>query len=699
MSQVRQQKRTLKVGILGCGRMADNHVQAIKAATGELVAVADVNIESARRLAKRCGIQNAYGSLEEMLQAEQLDVLHIVTPPAEHYECAKAAIEHGVSVFIEKPVVFTTEQISDLYNRAVTNRVLVCPDFLLLFHPKLQKVLRLVNSGRLGRILHIDSHLRVDPAILHASEIRDGAALHWSYKLPGGVLHNYITHPLYIALYFSGKIRKITAVGRAFGGLPQELVDHLTLHIDGEKCSASVVLSFHIQPATQELRIYGESGSAYINFDWQIASVDFPGSLPRLIHRAISPYLHAAQLCWEATSSIWKFLRGKVVSIESLCILTSRFYDSIRQSCQPPISRELTVEVVRAEELIVEQAGKLHLNTQDRPSGQNNIRHPERVLVTGGSGYVGEHVVKQLVDAGYYVRAMVRPTSRLERIEPLGVELMFGDVRNIEDVRRAASGMDLVVHMAAAVTGRPETMVDIAVQGTRNITTVAAELGIKRGVYLSSMSVYDFSKLKNGDRVAENSPLEEHPELRGGYTLAKRQAEDVILPHLSEHNPSWTILRPAVIVGNRDLAIGIGKQIGRTLICFSNARKTLRLIHVEEVASAIVQILQAEKTGGQIFVLSHQPVSLREYVDTCVRAKQPGILHVFYVPYFLTWLAGIARRLMGRGSGFNRQQLSYMYRDVAADSSSLARQIGWQPKNHLLPTLVAESTSHQNQTL
>ena len=697
MAQVEQAKRVLQAGIVGCGRVADHHARAIKAAGARLAGVADVNLENARRLAQTHGVENAYGSLEELLQGHALDVVHVVTPPAYHYECAKTAIEYGCSVLVEKPMVYSAEQAADLYERAARNHVSVCPDFILMFHPKMQQVMGLLESGQLGRALHVDSHLRIDPGVLQAAEIREAAGLHWSYKLPGGVLHNYITHPLYMALYFAGKLRGLTVSGRDFGMLPQNLVDHLTVQIDGEKCSASIMLSFHVQPAIQEMRVYCEKGNVYINFDWQIVTVETPGAVPRIVHRALGTYFHAARLSRESTGSIWKFVRHKIVPYAGLRLLTTRFYDSILQSTPPPISRELTMDVAQAEDMIIAGAGKLHLDLEDRPSRQANVSRPERVLVTGAAGYVGSHVVKQLVSAGYYVRALVRSASRVERLESLGIEIVFGDVRSREAVESAAQGMDVIVHLAAAVSGRRDFMVETAVAGTRNIASVAAEQQMKRVIYISSMSVYDFLKLKDGDLITEDSPLEDSPEVRGAYTVAKRQAEDVALSHLSDQNPAWTILRPSVIVGRgRDLAAQVGKQIGNTLICLSPSRKNLRLVHVEEVGLAVVRLLEHPNSQGQVFTISQDPVSLRQFVDTCIRPAHHGKLRAIYVPYFMILPAaktfGILKKVTGRGPGLDRSQLIYAYRDVGVDSSRLRRETGWEPRQKILPSLVAELT-------
>jgi predicted dehydrogenase/nucleoside-diphosphate-sugar epimerase len=698
MTSDNKQQRTLRIGIVGCGRVAEFHARAVQSASNaQLVGVADLNGGSAQRFANEHKITNVCSSLEELLSVCKLDAVHIVTPPAYHYELAKAAIERGVSVFVEKPVAFNAWQVSELYDRAVEKRVLLCPDFIQIFHPTMIRALHLLEVGRLGRVVHVESHMYIDRAtVQQAPELYEATGLHWTYRLPGGLLHNYISHPLYMALYFAGRFKSLSVTGRAHGSLPQELVDHLAVQIDGEKCSASVVLSLVSKPADQDIRLYCENGTVYVNFDSRTLLVDCPGSLPAFVNHGIGNYLLAARLSKEATRNIWSRLRGRLTPYGGMHVLASRFYDSILASTEPPISRDLTVDVVRAEELIFEQSGKLQLDTRRRDSRQVKVKHPERVLATGAAGYVGFHVVKKLLDANYYVRVLVRPTSRIDRLEELGVEVIFGDVRRPEDISQAADGMDVIVHMAA-VNGRPKFMVDTAVDGIQNVARAARLRQVKRVIYISSMSIYDYTK-NDGSWITEDSPLDDRPELRGSYTLAKSKAECIALAHLSDQSPAWTILRPSLVVGRgRDLATAVGKRFGQTLVCLSAPSKRLRLIHVEDVADAVREVLRNKNTESRIFTVSHAPVRLSEYINQCVRSIPQETIRVVYVPYFCAWMGakvlGVLRKTLRRGNGINQRQLSYLYSDVGADSASLGREIGWQPRQDILKTLATESTS------
>ena len=681
-----QSGKTLRVAIVGCGRVAEQHIHAIQALRcAQIVGVADVNQEKAKRLAELAGTDNIHSSLESLLNSTTLDVVHIVTPPAFHYEYAKKIIDQGVAAFVEKPFVFSPSEVEDLYLRAAARRVLLCPDFTQLFHPHMQRAIAMVESGQLGRAIHVESHMYLDPADLQGPEVQEARGIHWSYNLPGGVLHNFISHPLSLVLYFAGSPEEATVCGNSYGTLPQGLVDHLVVQIRGSKCSASVTLSLATKPGSMDVRIFCERGLVSVNFDSQTLLVESLRPLPRAINRGIASFAVAYQLTKQATGNILRFVSGKLVPYAGLRVLTARLYESILTSSPAPIGPELSHAVVRAEEIVFQQAGKVHLDIATRASQHVRTLQTDHILVTGAGGYVGYQLVKTLVASGYRVRALVRPLSRIEKLEELGVEIVFGDVRFLDDVRLAAENIDVIVHAAAAVRGRLQFMTESAVQGTKNVAEAAASLGVKRVIYLSSMSVYDFAKLRDGDSVTEDSPLEEQPRLRGWYTFAKRQAEDVALIHLKDPTPAWTIVRPAVIIGaGRAPAAAVGSTVGSMVICCSPGRKKLRLIHVEDVVAAIVCLLQNEITKHQIYTLSNRPISLREYVDSEIRQKGTPT-RVIYVPYFATWMGtraiNILNKVRGKESRISMRQLKYLYRDVSSNSNLLIQQTGWQPRH------------------
>ncbi len=116
------------------------------------------------------------------------------------------------------------------------------------------------------------------------------------------------------------------------------------------------------------------------------------------------------------------------------------------------------------------------------------------ILVTGGSGFVGGHVVHALRAAGRDVRCLVRDRRRGERLEAWGCELLEGDVTEPESLRAAVAGCDTVVHLVAIRQGKPEAFQRIMIGGTRNLIAAAREAGVGRFVLMSALGTTEETK-------------------------------------------------------------------------------------------------------------------------------------------------------------------------------------------------------------
>jgi uncharacterized protein YbjT (DUF2867 family) len=116
------------------------------------------------------------------------------------------------------------------------------------------------------------------------------------------------------------------------------------------------------------------------------------------------------------------------------------------------------------------------------------------ILVTGGSGFVGGHVVHALRAAGQEVRCVVRDRRRGERLEAWGCELLEGDVTDPESLRAAVAGCDTVVHLVAIRQGKPEAFQRIMIEGTRNLIAAAREARVGRFVLMSALGTTEETK-------------------------------------------------------------------------------------------------------------------------------------------------------------------------------------------------------------
>lgn len=675
----------IRVGIVGCGRVAEKHLGFInKADNAEVVALVDIAEDNARKLGSKYGVRNIYTSLEDMVNSTEINVLHILTPPVYHYSNATLAIKNNINVLIEKPMVLRAEEAFNIYKLADEKKVSVCVDYIHLFTPCMQEAIKLIKSGRYGRIIHIESYYCPE---INQSELRESSRdnkIHWSYELPGGILHNYISHPLYLVLYWIGKPKRVTTVGKSFGTLPQGLTDHLDILIEGDEINANITLSCASRPPLHYLKIFCEKGVIFVNLNALTVLVDDDFRLPRAVSRAIYNLSQSYQLFSSTLGNSVKHIRRRLVPYHGLMNLIDDYYKSLKNDTPPPVSRELVLAVSETEEVILASAGKVHFDHTPRPSKQKGVVNSSKVLVTGASGFVGKELVRHLVDKGYYVRAFVRKLSDTKYLEDMGVEIIYGDIRDHDSLFNATDEIDIIVHLAAGTKGTKEYIYDVCVNGTKNLVNVATERGVNRIIYMSSMSVYDYGAVKNGATIGEDSLLERNPELRGAYSLGKREAEKIILSHLGDKNPCWTVLRPSMIFGNgSNLFSPLGIKLGKFLVVFGNGSKRLRLIHIEDVCFAIIKVMENDNTKGKVYNVSHyDTISVREYIENYVKTKYKDI-RVLYLPYWIPYsgisLFELFSRIKGKEPKLNRIRLAYLYRDLLVNSSAIRNDTGWQP--------------------
>ena len=188
-----------------------------------------------------------------------------------------------------------------------------------------------------------------------------------------------------------------------------------------------------------------------------------------------------------------------------------------------------------------------------------------RALVTGASGFLGRHVVAALLARGVEVRAMVRSATLLETLGwPSSVEVFKADLRTSRDLGQAFEGVDVLLHLAAVVSGGEDAQFAGTVVGTERLLDAMAASGCRRLVLCSSFTVYDYSAI---DRVlSEDSPLYKTPEIyaRDGYTIAKWWQERVTRRFAEKQGWDLTVLRPGDIWGRDHGYLAISEPAVRT---------------------------------------------------------------------------------------------------------------------------------------
>ena len=252
------------------------------------------------------------------------------------------------------------------------------------------------------------------------------------------------------------------------------------------------------------------------------------------------------------------------------------------------------------------------------------------ILVTGASGFVGSAVVRRLLDEGERVRVLVRPSSDRANIKGLEVEVADGDLMDKRSLAPALKGCKGLFHVAADYrlwTLRPDLMFKANVDGARHIVSAAAEAGIERIVYTSSVAVLGIPR--DGTPGDEETPVT-YADMIGPYKQSKFKAEEAVRHLVAEHGAPVVIVNPSTPVGPRDIK---PTPTGRMIVEAAAGRMPayvdtgLNIAHVDDVAAGHVAAFRQGKVGER-YVLGGDDMSLREILEAVAKitgGKAPGV--------------------------------------------------------------------------
>jgi dihydroflavonol-4-reductase len=243
------------------------------------------------------------------------------------------------------------------------------------------------------------------------------------------------------------------------------------------------------------------------------------------------------------------------------------------------------------------------------------------ILVTGASGFVGSAVVRHLIKAGHQVRALVRPTSSRTNLAELRVEIVEGDLRDVESLIRAMTSIRYVFHVAADYrlwARNPQDIVRTNVEGTRNLMTAALRAGVERIVHTSSVAT--LNARPDGKASDETFRLEAQAAV-GAYKYSKIVAERLVETMTAEQNLPAIIVNPSTPIGPGDVR---PTPTGRIIVEAAAGRMPayvdtgLNLVHVDDVAAGHLAALQSGRIGER-YILGGQDVLLGDMLREIAR--------------------------------------------------------------------------------
>lgn len=237
-----------------------------------------------------------------------------------------------------------------------------------------------------------------------------------------------------------------------------------------------------------------------------------------------------------------------------------------------------------------------------------------KAFVTGGSGFVGRNLIRQLRQQGIEVAALARSPSAIQRVHRLGAESVSGDLDDIEAMITGMQGCDWVFHAAAKVEewGNPADYARINVEGTRRVVDAARSAGVARMIHVSTEAVHAGGG--HLEHLDETRPRPRRPLPR--YPRTKARAEEVV-ESANGAGLTTVIVRPTAVWGAGDTSVlpKFARAIdsGR-FMWISGGHFPRATTHVRNLCEGLLLAAQHGRPGEAYFVTDGEPVQYREFL-------------------------------------------------------------------------------------
>lgn len=283
----------------------------------------------------------------------------------------------------------------------------------------------------------------------------------------------------------------------------------------------------------------------------------------------------------------------------------------------------------------------------------------KQVLVTGANGFIGSHLVENLLSRGHAVRCLVRKASDLRWIQGLNTELVFGDLTDGNSLKKALRGVDWVFHLGGITKALDkDTFVQINVEGTKKILETLVTLKNKpdRFIYVSSQAAVGPSQ--DGKPVSEKNK----PEPVTEYGRSKLAAENVVFEFKNKIPVS--VVRPPCVFGPRDRdVLEIFKMAKFHFFpSMADVNQSASLIFVEDLVRGLVMIADSSKAIGNTYhLVSENNIRWKDFAQEIADYLGKHLISVnipFFVFRAVLFMQQFYSRLTGKPSILNEDKLA-----------------------------------------
>jgi predicted dehydrogenase len=340
----------VRAALIGAGQIARQHLTCLEGIPGvEVAAVADLAPSVAEAAAERHRISRWFTDHRAMLAEVRPDVVHVTTPPGSHLKLAMDALEAGAHVIVEKPATTTLAELEQLARRAEQTGLALVEDYNYLFNRGPLEILRRLDSGELGSVVHVEASICLD--ILGPAGFADPNVAHPALGLRGGAIADFLPHLASLAHRFVGRHRSVRTLWtkRSQTVLPS---DEFRAVVEAERGTASLSFSASSQPDAFWLRVYGTRMLATANLFETRLTFDGLRPGPKPLRPFINGLVESKDVARAAVSTLLRKFTGGPGSYEGLFELLTGVYRALGRGSEPPVTLAQVLEVNRLVEAL-----------------------------------------------------------------------------------------------------------------------------------------------------------------------------------------------------------------------------------------------------------------------------------------------------------------------------------------------------------
>jgi nucleoside-diphosphate-sugar epimerase len=306
----------------------------------------------------------------------------------------------------------------------------------------------------------------------------------------------------------------------------------------------------------------------------------------------------------------------------------------------------------------------------------------KKAFVTGGSGFTGSYLCRALVDKGYQVKALVRKSSKTDHLAELGIQLVEGDLADLNSLEGIIKDVDLVFHVAALYRQEgvsKELFTRVNLDATRVLLDESIKAGVKRFVHCSTVGV-------QGEIT--NPPAPEDAPYNPGdhYQVSKLEGEKLALSYFKENKIDGVVVRPVGIYGPGDTRFlklfrhiykGNFKMIGKGNVLY-------HLTFVEDLADGIILAGETPDASGNIYTIGgNEYLPLEKLVKLLGQVMNKKVSK-FHIPLWPVYIAAFLCEMLCRPLKIEpplyRRRLDFFTKDRAFDISRAKKELNYNPK-------------------